>query len=79
MNQVVSKQDHDEVRKRAHKLKGTAANLSAEPLRRACEKLEFAAASQEIDRFPVLLEALTHAAQAFKSAGNALLQDEIKK
>ncbi len=58
----------------AHKLKGTAGNLSAEPLRAACEKLERAAVNEEWDQIPQLLEGFESAALHFSEAAISILR-----
>ena len=49
----------------AHRLKGTAGNLSAEPLRRACSQLERAAAAGQIDSLGPCCDEVEAAAKSF--------------
>jgi len=68
LHQAVDDCDAEAARKLAHKLKGTAANLSAEPLRRACYRLESAAAAQQIESLPQHVGQVEQAARGFRAA-----------
>jgi CheY-like chemotaxis protein len=71
MAQALERADLDTLKKLAHKMKGSSANLSAEPLRRSCEALERAASG---DRAALMsaYEQFQQAAAAFKAAAQAL-------
>jgi len=60
----------------AHKLKGTAANLSAEPLRWACGRLERAAASHAAESLAPCFGQVKQAAGSFRAAVESLLERE---
>jgi CheY-like chemotaxis protein/HPt (histidine-containing phosphotransfer) domain-containing protein len=62
--------------KAAHKLKGSAANLSAEPLYRVCLDLETSASSGDPGSIRGLLETLGRVADEFRGAIRARLQEE---
>ena len=68
LHQAVDDCDAEAARKLAHKLKGTAANLSAEPLRWACYRLESAAAAQQIESLPQHVGQVEQAARGFRAA-----------
>ena len=70
---AVESQDMDRVRKQAHKLKGSAGNLSAEPLRLACENLEKAGASGDLKEAVFYHEAVKAAARDFQNAAKGLI------
>jgi signal transduction histidine kinase/CheY-like chemotaxis protein/HPt (histidine-containing phosphotransfer) domain-containing protein len=65
----------DEVRKLAHKLKGGAATLSAEPLRSACENLEKASGAGNWDDLPQHFETLRRSAAGFCAAVEELQEN----
>ena len=73
LGRAVDRRETEVVRNLAHRLKGTAANLSAEPLRWACSRLERAAAAQETDSLPTCFRQIEEAAQPFRSAVKVLL------
>jgi len=62
--------------KLAHKLKGSAANLSAEPLRLACSQLQDAAASQSTELLTQCFRQVEQAAERFLAAAKALLETQ---
>jgi PAS domain S-box-containing protein len=65
----------DQLKKSAHKLKGSAGNLSAEPLRQACEDLELTGRNATWDKVPEQAEILRLAAGQFVSAASALNEE----
>jgi CheY-like chemotaxis protein len=73
IEQAVQEQDRDQLKKQAHKLKGSAGNLSAEPLRRACEKIELAASSDDWSAISVHYKTLEKASKIFRETAEALL------
>ena len=74
ISQAVEHRDAEETRKLAHKLKGTAANLSADPLRWTCSRLEAAAVLKQADSFPECLGDVARAAQQFRAAVESLVE-----
>jgi HPt (histidine-containing phosphotransfer) domain-containing protein len=58
----------------AHRLKGTAGNLSAEPLRRACGQLEITAAAEQIESLGHCFGQVDLAAECFRAAAKTLLK-----
>jgi hypothetical protein len=60
----------------AHKLKGSAANLAADPLYRVCLDLETAASADERDSIRGTMENLVRAGEEFRVAARSLLQGE---
>ncbi len=70
---AVEVENWEKVRVVAHKIKGVAGNLSAEPLRKACENLETAArnAGQKGSVMPVFEELLVEV-KRFQNAADAL-------
>jgi PAS domain S-box-containing protein len=73
IEQSISSNDLEQTRKLAHKLKGTAGNLSAEPLRMACENLEKSGNEANWKEVPGLYKALVKSAEQFHLAAKALL------
>ena len=73
MRQAVDACDSKLARDLAHRLKGTAANLSAEPLRWACSHLESAAAAQQIESLGPCFHEVQLAAACFRAAAQALV------
>jgi PAS domain S-box-containing protein len=71
---AIEAQDYEKVQKLAHKLKGSAGNLSAEPLRHACEELESAGHAADSVLIPLRFEALKTASAAFQNAARLLLK-----
>ncbi len=59
----------------AHKLKGSAANLSAEPLRTICAQIELLAKSDDWKPTPGALENLRETAIEFRAAAQFLIAD----
>ncbi|NMB86847.1 MAG: response regulator [Chloroflexi bacterium] len=70
---AILRADAPAARSIAHKLKGTAGTLNAEPLRQACERLESACISAEPRALPEYFQNLQAAAQQFQVAAGALL------
>ncbi len=73
ISHAVEVENWEKVRVVAHKIKGVAGNLSAEPLRKACENLETAArnAGQKGSVMPVFEELLVEV-KRFQNAADAL-------
>jgi PAS domain S-box-containing protein len=69
---AVHSQNFEQVQKLAHKLKGSAANLSAEPLRKASEDLEMAGRGGDGAQLPQCFEALQSAGEGFIRAARQL-------
>jgi len=65
----------EQVRKLAHKLKGTALNLSAGPLCLACENLEKSGNNDGWEDVPELFGILKKTADDFREAAKRLLED----
>ncbi len=76
MRQAVESHEAKRTRDLAHRLKGTAANMSAEPLRRACSQLESAAAAQQIEALGPCFGQVELAARGFRAAAESLLESE---
>jgi PAS domain S-box-containing protein len=72
LNVALDKKAPDVIKQIAHKLKGSAANLSAEPMRRACEMLESAAADEDWDRISIRVGALSTILVQFQDAARML-------
>lgn len=68
IKQAVAQEDSEALRQAAHKLKGSAANLAAEPLRQACSALEYSARQGDANLAGSLLEELDQAVTGFKHA-----------
>jgi signal transduction histidine kinase/DNA-binding response OmpR family regulator/HPt (histidine-containing phosphotransfer) domain-containing protein len=69
---AIQSHELERVRKLAHKLKGGAANLSAELLRRACEELEATCGAGDWGEVPARFETLRKATATFCSAVEGL-------
>ncbi len=76
IRRAVDSREAKVVRELAHKLKGTAANLSAEPLRWACRRLERAAEAQQSDSLRQCFDQVEQAAQCFRAAVKSLLESQ---
>ena len=74
MRQAVDTREAKRVKDLSHRLKGTAANLSAEPLRWACSQLESAAAAQQIESLGPCFIQVELAAKCFRAAAKSLLE-----
>ena len=72
MRQAVNRGETKRARDLAHRLKGTAANLSAEPLRGVCSRLESAAAAEQIEALGPCFGQVELAAQCFCAAAQSL-------
>lgn len=73
MRQAVDSRETKLVKDLAHRLKGTAANLSAEPLRWACSQLESAAAAEQMESLGPCFSQVESAARCFRAAAESLL------
>ncbi|MHC1731381.1 MAG: histidine kinase N-terminal 7TM domain-containing protein [Bacteroidales bacterium] len=71
---AVQQQDWDRLKKAAHKLKGTAGNLSAEPFRKSCEQLEQAANSQDSHPIEQALAQFQICADEFYTTAQQILE-----
>ncbi len=69
----INVQNADQVYKLAHKMKGSAGNLSAEPLRQACEQIELSAKTANWDEIAAHQPKVRQAAADFLQAGMILL------
>ncbi|MEI8375697.1 MAG: response regulator, partial [Planctomycetota bacterium] len=76
MRQSIDAHEVKLVKDLAHRLKGTAANLSAEPLRWACSRLESAAAAQQIESLPQCFGQVEAVAEPFHAAIKSLLESQ---
>jgi HPt (histidine-containing phosphotransfer) domain-containing protein len=76
MNVALQGREYDRLRKIAHKLKGSAGNLSAEPLRRACEDLELSSAQENEQQVADHFEVVLHTSEAFRTEVQKLLAAE---
>jgi two-component system, sensor histidine kinase and response regulator len=74
MNTAFQNRDFDRLRKAAHKLKGSAGNLSAEPLQQACENLELSCPDGNENQVAGHYELLMQAAETFRAEAQRLLQ-----
>ena len=74
MRQAVDSRETKLAKDLAHRLKGTAANLSAEPLRWACSQLEIAAAGEQIESLGPCFGQVESAAKCFRTAVESLLE-----
>ena len=74
IDEGIQNEDMERVRKLAHKLKGTAVNLSARPLGLACENLENSGNSERWKEVPDLYQILIDAAESFRAASKSLLE-----
>ncbi len=74
--QALQENDFDRLGKIAHKVKGTAGTLSAEPLRKTCEQLEQAAHSAERAEISAGVQQLREQIQAFWEAAVLLIDTE---
>jgi signal transduction histidine kinase/DNA-binding response OmpR family regulator len=71
---AIQNRDAANIRWLAHRLKGSAGNLSAEPLRRACFDLETASDSGNWDAIQAGLDALRKAGDEFEKAAALLIE-----
>ena len=71
--------DLDEVRRLGHKLRGTAGNLSAQPLATACEQLELAAKAGDAAALAELQREFSLAAEDFRVAVRTLSDSETSR
>jgi PAS domain S-box-containing protein len=76
IDQAVQNRNLDDIGKMAHKLKGVAANLSAEPLRQACQKMESAVRSGDQNSIAIFSKELREEAGFFKKEVEKLLEVE---
>jgi HPt (histidine-containing phosphotransfer) domain-containing protein len=76
MNVALQGREYDRLRKIAHKLKGSAGNLSAEPLRRACEDLELSSAQDNEQQVADHFEVVLHTSESFRVEVQKLLAAE---
>ncbi len=76
MRRAVDSGDAKLAKDLAHRLKGTAANMSAEPLRRACSQLESAAAAEQIESLGHCLSQVELAAACFRAAAESLSEPQ---
>ena len=74
MAEAIQTQDNDRIKKLAHKLKGSMANLSAEPFRKACEALERAVASPHQSEVLTQYALFKKAAVSFKAEAQLLFK-----
>lgn len=74
--QALQEKDFDRLGKIAHKLKGTAGTLSAEPLRKTCEQLEQAVRSAEWPEISTGMQRMREQMQAFWNAAERLIEKE---
>ncbi len=70
---AISQRDEVAVRALAHKLKGSAGNISAEPLRQTCEKIELAGRDQNWDALENYWIVFRQESARFKLAAENLL------
>lgn len=68
MGHSVAALDFKEIARLGHKMRGTAANLTAEPLRLACDRLEMAAKAGAAAALPPLAREFIVAAERFLAA-----------
>lgn len=72
MREAVTRGDHAEMARRAHRLKGSAMQLHAAPLRSAAERLEDLARREALDEaaalVPLIEQAVEDLAQAMRKA-----------
>ena len=73
LSQAVARGDAEQVRQLAHKLKGVAGNMSAEPLRWACSRLETVAAARQSESLPQRFNQVEEALGRFQTAAQSLL------
>jgi CheY-like chemotaxis protein/HPt (histidine-containing phosphotransfer) domain-containing protein len=73
---VIEARDGDQTRKLAHKLKGSAGNLSAEPLRKAFELLEAAGAANDWEMISESLASLRCCAADFHEAIHPVIKGQ---
>jgi two-component system, sensor histidine kinase and response regulator len=73
MGEALSHREFDRIKKMAHKLKGSAAQLSAEPLRKVCQDLETAGAEEDAASFGLLEQSLRQAVDDFRKAAARLI------
>jgi len=73
IEQAIINKNADEIKTLAHKLKGSAGNLSAEPLRQACEDLENASLTLNWEEIDLHWQNFSQQAQRFKLAAENLL------
>lgn len=66
-------QDMEVLRRAAHSLKGSCANVGAEALQATCADLEYRARDEEVDTIPELLEVTGNQLDAVKSAVQSLV------
>ncbi len=76
MRRAVIEKDADQLRHLAHKLKGSAANLSAEALREICASLEAAAVANNWDAVPAMMSVLELEEPAFLDAAQELIDGD---
>jgi PAS domain S-box-containing protein len=74
--QALQEKDFDRLGKIAHKLKGTAGTLSAEPLRRTCEQLEQAVRSAEWPEISTAVQRMREQIHAFWNEAEKLIETE---
>ncbi len=74
IDQAIRENDWDRSMKLAHKLKGTAGNLSAEALRQACEELEISSRASNSPVIPLKFEIVRQAAFAFQEYAKLMCQ-----
>ena len=68
---ALAAQDHDEIRRVAHRIKGSAGNLSAGVVAEAAAELELSGADGEIETVEALVQKLDLAVQDFGKAVSA--------
>jgi signal transduction histidine kinase/CheY-like chemotaxis protein len=73
IRQAVLEKNSDRLKAAAHKLKGSAGNLSAESLRKACEDLEINASAGDWASIPIFLQNFEQAVIQFHLAAEVLL------
>jgi HPt (histidine-containing phosphotransfer) domain-containing protein len=76
INLAWQSRDFERLRKAAHKLKGSSANLSAEPLRQVCEEIELASRDGDEHQLAGLFETLLQSVSDFQFAVEKLLQNK---
>lgn len=76
VEQALQENEFERLGKIAHKLKGTAGTLSAEPLRKTCEHLEQAVRSTDLTEISTGVQKLREQIQAFWDAAETLLETE---
>jgi PAS domain S-box-containing protein len=74
IQRAAAQKDLEQLRQLAHRLKGSAANLSAEPLRTACTALEQAASAAEWGAIAPLLADVENEKSAFVKAAQELIE-----